>query len=69
MSRKLSEPADEENSSFELPDSTLEVKSGFESGAREQKTAEGHHRFRRRDKKDVPQEPLAERISRRGRGN
>ncbi len=71
MNSKRSEIGDDDNTSFELPDSSLEdLKPGFDH--REEKreeTAEGHHdRFPRRDKKEIPREPLAERIRKARKG-
>ena len=71
MNSKRSEIGDERNASFELPDSVLEdLRPGidYREGKKEH-TTEGHHRLPRRDKKDVPQASLSERIRKAQRGS
>ncbi|MCA1634475.1 MAG: hypothetical protein LC802_12465 [Acidobacteria bacterium] len=76
MRLKGSENGDEGNSSFELPDSVLEdLKPGVEHGEDDDDATDNHahqtevhHRFRRRDKTDIPQESLAERIRKAAEG-
>jgi hypothetical protein len=71
MNSKRSEIGDEENTSFELRDSVLEdLKPGIDySEEKREHATEGHHdRFPRRDKKDVPQASLAERIRKEPKG-
>ena len=71
MNSKRSEVRDEKNTSFELPDSVLEdLRPGIDyREGKEEHTTEGHHRLLRRDKKNVPQASLAERIRKAQRGS
>jgi hypothetical protein len=69
MSAKNTDPDDERNRSFDLPDAALEkLKPGvvYEGVPGEgQPPAHGvetHHRLSRRDRKDIPETSLAERI-------
>jgi len=77
MTSKGSEIGDEENTSFELPDSILEdLKPGlsYEEASHGDATEEHSHgaevdqRFPRRDRKDIPQESLAERLRKAMKG-
>jgi hypothetical protein len=70
MNTKNTESNDARNRSFESPELRLEDhKPGFKPAEQQQATAGGDHRFpRRREKKDVPQESLAERIRRASKG-
>jgi hypothetical protein len=64
VNSKRAEIGDDRNASFELSDSRLEdLKPGIVyGGEKRESTAEGQHRFPRRDKKDIPQESLRARI-------
>ena len=77
MRSRKSEVGDERNSSFEVPDSVLEnLKPGLVYG--EEKTggarqshahgAEDSHRRERHERKDIPNETLAERIRKTRKG-
>ncbi len=71
MNTKSTEIGDERNRSFESPDlKQEELKPGFKPADQQPQAAPGdHHRFpHRRDKKDVPQESLAERIRKAQKG-
>lgn len=62
------ESGDERDSSFGLPDSYFEdLKPGFRPAEKRRKAEPGHDRFPHiSEEKDVPHEPLAERIARQG---
>jgi hypothetical protein len=69
MDGNRSEVGDERNTSFELPEYTKEVTSGFDPGEEPSEVSEGHDRFPQRLKQeDIPQESLAERIRRDRQG-
>jgi hypothetical protein len=76
MEAKKLERGDEGNSAFEPDESALEsTRPGATYGDEHdrdagggQASAEGHHRLRRRPKKDIPQESLADRIRRASKG-
>jgi len=69
MNSKRQEIGDERNASFELP-ALEDLKPGIEfRGEKRGAAAEGEdHRRPPREKKDIPQESLAERIRRARRG-
>ena len=76
MNSKRSEIGDEENTSFELPGAVLEdLKPGLVYGEEtllakaQELIMEGvHHRFPRRDRMDIPQRSLAERLREAAKG-
>jgi hypothetical protein len=77
MTSKRSEIGDEENTSFELRGSVLEdLKPGLvDEEVNPGDATEGHaheaevdHRFPRRDRKDIPQGSLAERLRKAEKG-
>ena len=63
--QKRLEASDEENTSF-VPQDLTNAKAGFDAGEQQVEKgekSEGHHRFpRRKNKKEIPQELLAERL-------
>ncbi len=70
MSKRL-DARDEENTPFESGDLAVEnIKPGFELGESKRViAAEGSDRFpRRKEKGDIPQAPLAERLKRKQKG-
>ncbi len=69
MNSKRQEIGDERNASFELP-ALDDLKPGIEFGEQKRGDAAGgeDHRRPRREKKDIPQESLAERIRRARKG-
>jgi hypothetical protein len=58
---------DEGNKGFGLPGKVVDHKPGFDEGRKERETG-GNHVFRRSEKKDIPQESLAERIGKSKKG-
>ena len=70
MNSKRSEIGDEKNTLFEVPDPVFEnLKPGLAYGEEKHgDAAEGHDRFPRCDRKDIPQGSLAERIRKAPKG-
>lgn len=66
---------DEENTAFGLPKKVVDQKSGFDlsgfdrDAAKQEVETGKDHRRRPREKKDIPQEPLAARIGKIRKGD
>ena len=67
MYSRRPERGDEDNTAFGLPERSLERKPGYTRNVTEREDEAAGHRRRPSDEKDIPQEPLAERIARNRR--
>ena len=69
MRTKSTEPSDARNTGFGPREHVVNHKPGYDSGSSKRQAETGDsHRFRRSDKKDVPKESLADRLSKSRKG-
>ncbi len=69
MMSKPTKRSDAENTDFGFRENVVHHKPGFDyGGPKREPEAAGNHRFRRSERKDIPQESLARRIAKSKKG-